>query len=114
MTIISVSPMMALSGVRSSWLTLDVNRDFGSLVLPVRLVGWAHMNANDLWCMLGWEFSLMVATVRLINSGLFDELPSLKIHVSRSAGKGRSGGGDDVQTIEAAPIHHTCSAAQWR
>ena len=35
------------------------------------------MDADDLWRMLGWEFSLMVATVRLINSGLLDKLPSL-------------------------------------
>ena len=39
------------------------------------------MDADDLWRMLGWEFSLMVATVRLINSGLLDELPSLRIHI---------------------------------
>ena len=59
---------------------------------PVRLVGWAHMNADDIWLMLGWEFSLMVATVRLINSGLLDELPSLKIHLSHfGRGKGVAG-----------------------
>ena len=44
------------------------------------------MDVDDLWRMLGWEFSLMVATVRLINSGLLDELPSLKIHVSHFGG----------------------------
>jgi predicted TIM-barrel fold metal-dependent hydrolase len=44
------------------------------------------MDADDLWRMLGWEFSLMVATVRLINSGLLDELPSLKIQVSHFGG----------------------------
>jgi hypothetical protein len=31
LTIISVSPMMALSGVRSSWLTLETNCDLCSL-----------------------------------------------------------------------------------
>jgi hypothetical protein len=36
--------------------------------------------------MLGWEFSLMVATVRIINSGLLDELPALKILSSHFAG----------------------------
>ena len=46
---------------------------------PPQLLGWAYMDADDLWRMLGWEFSLMVATVRLINSGLLDELPALKI-----------------------------------
>ena len=32
-TIISVSPMMALSGVRSSWLTLETNCDLCSLAI---------------------------------------------------------------------------------
>jgi predicted TIM-barrel fold metal-dependent hydrolase len=53
---------------------------------PPQLIGWAYMDVDDLWRMLGWEFSLMVATVRLINSGLLDELPSLKIHVSHFGG----------------------------
>jgi predicted TIM-barrel fold metal-dependent hydrolase len=44
------------------------------------------MDVDDLWRMLGWEFSLMVATVRLINSGLLDEFPSLKIQVSHFGG----------------------------
>ena len=51
-----------------------------------RVISWAHMDADDLGRMLGWEFSLMVATVRLINSGLLDELPALKIQVSHFAG----------------------------
>src|SRR4029077_5253149 len=36
--------------------------------------------------MLGWEFSLMVATIRIINSGLLDELPTLKIQFSHFSG----------------------------
>ena len=85
--------MEALSGVRSSWLTLDTNRDFVfACPAPARFVGSAHVNADDLWHMLGWEFSLMVATVRLINSGLLDELPSLKIHLSHfGRGQGVAG-----------------------
>jgi predicted TIM-barrel fold metal-dependent hydrolase len=51
-----------------------------------RVIAWAHMDADDLGRMLGWEFSLMVATVRLINSGLLDELPMLRILVSHFAG----------------------------
>jgi predicted TIM-barrel fold metal-dependent hydrolase len=51
-----------------------------------RVIDWAHMDADDLGRMLGWEFSLMVATVRLINSGLLDELPALKIQVAHFAG----------------------------
>jgi ABC-type polysaccharide transport system permease subunit len=31
------------------------------------------MNADDIWRMLGWEFSLMLATVRLINSCLLEK-----------------------------------------
>jgi predicted TIM-barrel fold metal-dependent hydrolase len=53
---------------------------------PTLLMGWTYMDADDLWRMLGWEFSLMVATVRLINCGLLDELPSIKIHVAHFGG----------------------------
>jgi predicted TIM-barrel fold metal-dependent hydrolase len=51
-----------------------------------RVIQWAAMDADDLGRMLGWEFSLMVATVRLINCGLLDELPTLKIQLSHFAG----------------------------
>jgi predicted TIM-barrel fold metal-dependent hydrolase len=62
-----------------------------------RVIRWARMDADDLGRMLGWEFSLMTAAVRLINSGLLDELPSLKIQFSHFAGgigryRGRIGG----------------------
>jgi hypothetical protein len=63
--------------------------DFGLYVfihpLP-RVISWGQMGADDLGRMLGWEFSLMVATVRLINSGLLDELTSLNIQISHFAG----------------------------
>ena len=52
-------------------------------------MGWAYMDADDLWRMLGWEFSLMLATVRLINSGLLDELPALKLRCRISAAASR-------------------------
>src|SRR5262245_40997125 len=51
-----------------------------------QVIGWRHMDADDLGRMLGWEFSLMVTTVRLINSGLLDEIPTLKILVAHFAG----------------------------
>jgi len=51
-----------------------------------RVIRWARMDADDLGRMLGWEFSLMTAAVRLINSGLLDDLPSLKIQFSHFAG----------------------------
>jgi aminocarboxymuconate-semialdehyde decarboxylase len=51
-----------------------------------RVIRWARMDADDLGRVLGWEFSLMTAAVRLINSGLLDELPNLKIQFSHFAG----------------------------
>src|SRR5215813_4984085 len=51
-----------------------------------RVIAWPQMYVDDLGRMLGWEFSLMTATVRLINSGLLDELPTLKIQFSHFAG----------------------------
>jgi predicted TIM-barrel fold metal-dependent hydrolase len=44
------------------------------------------MNADDLGRTMGWEFSLMVCAVRLINSGLLDRFPTLKIQFSHFAG----------------------------
>jgi predicted TIM-barrel fold metal-dependent hydrolase len=62
-----------------------------------RVIRWTRMDADDLGRMLGWEFSLMTAAVRLINSGLLDELPKLRIQFSHFAGgigryRGRIGG----------------------
>jgi predicted TIM-barrel fold metal-dependent hydrolase len=55
-----------------------------------QVIRWGHMDADDLGRMLGWQFSLMVAAVRMINSGLFDELPDLKVQFSHfAAGLGR-------------------------
>src|SRR5215470_2184387 len=51
-----------------------------------RVIAWPQMYGDDLGRMLGWEFSLMAATVRIINSGLLDELPTLKIQFSHFAG----------------------------
>ena len=51
-----------------------------------RVIRWGRMDADDLGRMLGWEFSLMTAAVRVINSGLLDELPSLRIQFSHFAG----------------------------
>jgi predicted TIM-barrel fold metal-dependent hydrolase len=55
-----------------------------------QVIAWSHMNADDLGRMLGWQFSLMVAAVRMINSGLLDELPTLNVQFSHfAAGLGR-------------------------
>src|SRR5262245_40419736 len=51
-----------------------------------QVINWGRMDADDLGRMLGWEFSLMVTTVRLINSGLLDELPTLKILFAHFSG----------------------------
>src|SRR5271156_3119215 len=51
-----------------------------------RVIRWGRMDADDLGRMLGWEFSLMTAAVRVINSGLLDELPGLRIQFSHFAG----------------------------
>jgi predicted TIM-barrel fold metal-dependent hydrolase len=51
-----------------------------------KVIKWNRMDADDLGRMFGWEFSLMIATIRVINSGLLDELPDLKIHFSHFSG----------------------------
>ena len=51
-----------------------------------RVVDWPALYADDLGRMLGWEFSLMVACMRVINSGLLDELPTLRIQFAHFAG----------------------------
>jgi aminocarboxymuconate-semialdehyde decarboxylase len=51
-----------------------------------RVIEWPMVYADDLGRMLGWEFSLQVACVRLINSGLLDELPDLNIQFAHFAG----------------------------
>ena len=59
-----------------------------------QVIAWPQVYADDLGRVLGWEFSLMVATVRVINSGLLDELPTLKVQFSHfSGGIGRYLGG---------------------
>src|SRR5262245_58249492 len=61
-TIISVSPMMALSGVRSSWLTLETNCDLFSLASASwRFLSWISSNSRT--------FSIAIENVRL-----FDEI----------------------------------------
>jgi predicted TIM-barrel fold metal-dependent hydrolase len=55
-----------------------------------QVIRWNLMDADDLGRMLGWQFSLMVAAIRMINSGLLDELPTLRVQFSHfAAGLGR-------------------------
>src|SRR2546421_2982534 len=51
-----------------------------------RVIAWNQVYADDLGRMLGWEFSLMVQTVRLINSGLLDDLPNINVQFAHFAG----------------------------
>ncbi|HEY7298325.1 MAG TPA: amidohydrolase family protein [Xanthobacteraceae bacterium] len=51
-----------------------------------RVIAWPQLYIDDLGRMLGWEFSLMSATVRLINSGILDELAGLRIQFAHFAG----------------------------
>jgi predicted TIM-barrel fold metal-dependent hydrolase len=51
-----------------------------------RVIEWKQVYADDLGRMLGWEFSLMIAAVRIINSGLLDALPNLNIQFAHHAG----------------------------
>ncbi len=51
-----------------------------------RVIAWDQVCADDLGRMLGWEFSLMVSAVRLVNSGILDELPHLRVQYAHFAG----------------------------
>ena len=50
------------------------------------VIAWDRMDAGDLGRMVGWEFSLMVATLRLIQGGVLDRFPALKVQFSHFSG----------------------------
>src|SRR5262245_5056937 len=51
-----------------------------------KVIAWDKVYADDLGRMLGWQFSLMTAAVRVINSGVLDKLPTLNIQFAHFAG----------------------------
>jgi len=51
-----------------------------------KVISWNQMYADDLGRMLGWQFSLMTAAVRVMNSGILDKLPTLNIQFAHFAG----------------------------
>jgi predicted TIM-barrel fold metal-dependent hydrolase len=72
--------------LRPFWKTVA---DLGLYVFVHTLAGvirWPNVYADDLGRMLGWEYSLQIATVRLINGGVLDAFPSLNVQFSHFAG----------------------------
>lgn len=50
------------------------------------VINWNLMYADDLGRALGWEYSLMTATVRLINAGILDKHPGLRVQFAHFCG----------------------------
>ncbi len=50
------------------------------------VISWNRMDADDLGRTLGWEFSLMIASLRLITGGVLDRHPGLKVQFAHFAG----------------------------
>ncbi len=53
---------------------------------PIKLNPPQFLNAYDMARSVGREFSLIAATIRLINAGVLDRHPSLRIHMSHLGG----------------------------
>jgi predicted TIM-barrel fold metal-dependent hydrolase len=53
---------------------------------PIKLNPPQFLNAHDMARSIGREFSLIAATIRLINSGVLDRHPDLRIHMSHLGG----------------------------
>tara|TARA_R110000787_G_scaffold8895_68_gene30777 strand:- start:398 stop:1417 length:1020 start_codon:yes stop_codon:yes gene_type:complete len=51
-----------------------------------KVIGWNRMDADDLGRVLGWEFSLAVAALRIMNGGVLDRFPDLRIQFAHFAG----------------------------
>jgi predicted TIM-barrel fold metal-dependent hydrolase len=51
-----------------------------------RVIAWDKMHADDLGRVIGWEFSLLVATLRMMNAGVLDRFPDLKVQFAHMSG----------------------------
>jgi predicted TIM-barrel fold metal-dependent hydrolase len=49
-------------------------------------IAWNQMYADDLARAVGWEFSLIAATIRLINRGVLDRHPGLRVQFAHFCG----------------------------
>ena len=67
-TIISVSPMMALSGVRSSWLMLETNCDLFSLAIrSCRFLSWISSNSRTFSIAItAWSAKVVTSSICLL------------------------------------------------
>src|SRR5437016_12853968 len=68
----SVSPMMALSGVRSSWLTLGTNCDLFSLAnCSWRLLSWISLNSCTFSIAItAWSANVSTSAILLVSERL--------------------------------------------
>ena len=97
------------------------NRDMFVFVHPALLPAVAQsLNAYDMGRSIGREFSLIAATVRLINSGVLDRYPDLRIQMSHLGGGiatmlGRIRKFQDRAFFGTAnhPIHGKLPARNW-
>ncbi len=51
-----------------------------------KVIDWSQLYADDLGRVVGWEFSLMVAALRLIDGGVLDRHPDLVVQFAHYAG----------------------------
>ena len=51
-----------------------------------RVISWDMMYADDLGRVLGWEFSLATATLRMMNGGVLDRFPDLMVQFAHFSG----------------------------
>ena len=71
-TIMSVSPMMALSGVRNSWLTLETNCDLYSLACcSCRFLSWISSNSRTFSIAItAWSAKVVTSSICFVGKWL--------------------------------------------